>query len=251
MTMKQTRRDTPAEPFLYHDFEDALRCLREALTTAPAYCLLLGDSGTGKTTLLRTLQARLDLRRFQIVYLCHGQPTPSGLTRLLTERLHLPVRRTRMEASPLLVQTLRNLPTRLVVWIDEAQTIHDDTLHEIRMLSEADLDGPPLFSVLLSALPDFKNRLLSPPLFPLWRRLSPRVTLNGLQQEELIPFLGHVLGKKPAARFSPEALLNAFEVFHGIPALMQSFAAECIKTYPEGDITAELAADVLDRLYGR
>ncbi len=247
--MKKTRSQRLAEPFLYSDFKDALGCLREALVSAPAYCLLLGDSGTGKTTLLSTLQSRLDLRRFQVIYLCHGQPSPSGLTRLLAERLHLPVRRTRTETSPLLIQTLRNLPTRVLLWIDEAQTLREDTLHELRLLSEADLDGPPLFSVLLSALPDFKDRLLSPRLFPLWRRLSPQVTLTGLRQEELAGFLEHVLGKKAPERFSREALLNIFELSHGVPALVKLFTSECIKAYPKGEITAELAGEILDRFY--
>jgi hypothetical protein len=52
------------------------------------------------------------------------------LARVLAEALHLPLRRTRAETSRLLVQTLRNLPTRLLFFIDEAQLIRDDTLHE-------------------------------------------------------------------------------------------------------------------------
>ena len=249
--MKKIRRPRLAKPFLYGDFKDAMDYLREALSARPAYCLLLGDSGTGKTTLLRSLRRKLDKRRFQIIYLCHGQPSPSGLTRLLAERLHLPVRRTRTETSPLLVQTLRNLPTRLLLWVDEAQTLRDDTLHELRLLSEADLTGPPLFSILLSALPEFRDRLLSPRLFPLWRRLSPQVTLTGLRQEELAGFLEHVVGKKEPERFSREALLNIFELAHGVPALVKSFTAECIKAYPEGKITAAMAGEILDRFYRR
>ena len=240
-----------SHPFMYGDFKEALKRLQQALGQEASYSLLLGESGTGKTTLLSALQAGLDRRRFQVVYLCHGQPTPSGLTRLLAESLHLPVRRTRMETSPLLVQTLRNLPARLLFMIDEAQELRDDTLHEIRLLAEAELAGPPLFSTILSAQPDFKNRLLSPRLFPLWRRISPSVVLTGLKREEVVPYLEHGLGKKPAERFSQEALFNLFEQARGIPALVKSFAAECVKAHPKGDITAEMAADVLERFYVR
>jgi type II secretory pathway predicted ATPase ExeA len=210
--------------------------------------LLLGDSGSGKTTLLRALAAKLDRRRFQVLYLCHGRPSPSGLARVLAETLHLPLRRTRAETSRLLVQTLRNLPTRLLFWIDEAQLIGDDTLHEIRLLAEADLDGPPLFSVLLSALPDLKDRLLAPHLFPLWRRIRPKVTLTGLRREELAPFLAHSLGKDASTRFEEPALSALFEQARGLPALLLAASEECLRLYPKGPLSAPQIADVLDRL---
>jgi type II secretory pathway predicted ATPase ExeA len=237
-----------SEPFLYQDFQQALTALKTAWVRAPAYALLLGDSGSGKTTLLRTLAAKLDRRRFQILYLCHGRPSPSGLARVLAEALHLPLRRTRAETSRLLVQTLRNLPTRLLFWIDEAQLIGDDTLHEIRLLAEADLDGPPLFSVLLSALPDLKDRLLAPHLFPLWRRIRPKVTLTGLRREELAPFLAHTLGKELLPRFEEPALSVLFEQARGLPALVLAFAEECLKAAPKGPLTAAQVAEVLDRI---
>jgi general secretion pathway protein A len=234
------------EPFLYRDFQEALRRLKTSLTRSPAYALLLGESGTGKTTLLRALKAALDRRRFQVLYLCHGRPSPTGLTRVLADALRLPLRRSRAETSRLLVQTLRDLPTRLLLWIDEAQLIHEDTLHELRLLAEADLDGPPLFSVVLAALPDLKDRLLAPQLFPLWRRIGARVLLTGLVREEIAPFLAHALGKDSAGRFSPEALAALFEQARGVPALVQSFAAECLKARPQGQLTAESVAQALD-----
>ena len=124
---------TMQPPFMYEDFQEALDSLTDALTRAPAYALLLGDSGSGKTTLLRTLAAGLDRRRFHILYLCHGQPSPSGLARVLAEALHLPIRRSRAETSRLLVQTLRNLPTRLLFFIDEAQLIRSQTRPDLRI----------------------------------------------------------------------------------------------------------------------
>lgn len=236
------------EPFMYSDFQQALGALRSALNRGAPYVLLLGESGTGKTTLLRALSAKLDRRRFHILYLCHGRPSPSGLARVLAQALHLPIRRTRAETSRLLVQTLRNLPTRLLFWIDEAQLIRDDTLHEIRLLSEADLEGPPLFSVLLSALPPLKDRLLAPDLFPLWRRISPKLTLTGLLRDEMSRFLGQLFSKEDSSRFCEEALSALFEQARGIPALVESFTAECLKAYPKGNITAREVAEVLDNL---
>lgn len=238
---------TLPEPFAYQDFQQALDILKAVLPRAPAYALVLGESGSGKTTLLRTLAGQLDRRRFQVLYLAHGEPSPSGLVRLLAETFHLPLRRTRAETSLLLVQTLRNLPSRLLLVIDEAQALPDHTLQECRLLAEAQLDAAPLFSVLFCGLPELEKRLLAPPLFPLWRRLRSKLRLTGLRRDELAPFLLQRLGKDASARFEPAALDALFEQARGLPALLRDAAEDCLKVFPKGSIGPSQVADTLDR----
>jgi type II secretory pathway predicted ATPase ExeA len=245
-----THSKTALTPFLYHDFRHAADILLAALRRHHPYILLLGESGSGKTTLLRHLQDKLDKRAFSVLYLCHGRPSPSALARVLADALHLPIRRTRAETSRLLLSTLKNLPAKLLLWIDEAQLIADDTLHELRLLSEADLDGPPLFCVILAALPQLKERLLAPDLFPLHRRISTRVRLRGLLHEEVGPFIDHALGEKTSQRFSAEALSVMFEQARAIPAIIKSHAALCVDTCKNTKTTIDkqTVIDLLDSI---
>ena len=79
--MNKKNAQPEKEPFLYRDFDKALKNLKKAFTQGSIYALLCGESGTGKTTLMRTLAGRLDRRRFNVLYLCHGRPSPSALAR--------------------------------------------------------------------------------------------------------------------------------------------------------------------------
>jgi general secretion pathway protein A len=235
------------QPFFYHDFKSALDRLENNLVNGPCYALLIGESGTGKTTLLRTLLTRLDPRKYNIIYLCHGRPSPSALARVLAHKFHFPLRYTRAETS-LLLQSLRNLPTKPFLWIDEAQMMPDDTLHEIRLLSEADLEGPPLFSVLLCGLPPLKDKLRNPELFALWRRINPKLYLTGILHQEIGAYLQHRFGKQTPSRLDNESLLHIFEQARGIPALVDLIVSECIKSAPSGPISKKTVCDIIDEL---
>ena len=236
------------KPFFYHDFELALNRLENDLKQGPCYALLVGESGTGKTTLLRTLLSRLDQRKYNIIYLCHGRPSPSALSRVMAHKFHFPLKYTRAETSQLLLQSLRNLPTKPFLWIDEAQMMPDDTLHEIRLLSEADLEGPPLFSVLLCGLPPLKDKLLNPDLFALWRRINPKLYLTGILHEELGPYIQHRFGKANASRLDNESLLHTFEQARGIPAVVDLIVSECIKSVKSGPIPKQTVCEIIDEL---
>lgn len=231
--------------FMFEDFSRGLKTLEHAVVSEAPYILLRGKSGTGKTTLLRALSKSIDSRHFKVLYLAHGQPTPDTIIRFLAEELHLPLRRSRAETGRLLVQTMRHRPERIHLWIDEAQSLPENTLQEIRLLAEAELDEKPVFSVLLSALPDIKDRLQYPDLYPLWRRLNPKVTLTGLLHEEIAPYLNHLFGDKAKSRFSSEALATIFESANGIPSQVNSLSEQCLQQCKEGSIGVEQVVRII------
>jgi type II secretory pathway predicted ATPase ExeA len=236
-----------ADLYLYQDFKTALASLQIAIQSKNPYVLILGDSGTGKTSLLRSLSQSLDKTRFQILYLSHGEPSPATFIRVMAAHLHLPIRNSKVETSQLLLQTLTHLPYRLLLWLDEAQSLSESTLTEIRLLAEAQLDNGHLFSVLFAALPSLKEKLLAPNLFPLWRRILPKILLRGLIQEEVKPFLESSFPKKEIDRISPEALSVLFEQCRGIPGILIPFTQNLFANFPSNPITKNHVSQFIEQ----
>jgi len=242
-----TLSNTLEEPFLYQDFVHAASTICNAIDNAQYYVMLTGDSGCGKTTLLRYLHRTIDKNTYTILYLCQSQSSPPMLSRVLADALHLPQYGSRSEISRLLITTLKSLPTRLLLWIDEAQLIRNDMLQELRVLAEADLNGPPLFAVILCALPSLKERLLAPEHLALWRRVYIRIPLRGLLHEEVVPFVKHCFGDTAAQRFSAEALSVIFEKSRGLPAMIKNYCSQCFcNTCVEQQVTKNTAIDILE-----
>ncbi|MEW6745556.1 MAG: ATP-binding protein [Planctomycetota bacterium] len=236
-----------SEPFLFEDFRQAHEQLRSSLEQHEHYALLCGESGSGKTTLLRLTQARLDRCHYRWVYFNIAQLQPGGLARLLARSLRLPILRSQPETLQSITRTLADEPTRLVITIDEAHRLPDETLAELYTLAEADLERDLPISILLSALPALRERLQSPGLFPLWRRITRRLEITGLRRDELLAFVEHQVGAKISKRLEEAALVALAEHGRGLPGLILPYLQHILQQIPAGAIAADQVDSLLQQ----
>jgi general secretion pathway protein A len=224
------RLPTPKKSSIYSDFDDAKEKLLAALHRGPFYGLLVGESGTGKSSLLRRVAAICDRHRYHMVYLAGSQTTKSGLGRYLVDILHLTRRQSHVETLGALTQILRESPARLILLLDEAHQLPDSTLQEARLLAESDLAPTQLFSVVFAGTLELKTKLDATALFPLKRRISLRLELTGLKKDEVQPFLlARVDGSE---RLAEDLVAAIFERARGIPALIEDLARTCLLSAP-------------------
>lgn len=235
----------------YADFARATETLKAALEKGPFYGLLIGASGTGKTSLLRHVAGALDRHRVQVLYVAQARLTPSSLGRLLAQALHVGARRTHAETLRMLAQVIRDLPQRLALLLDEAQRLSVDAIEELRLLAESELDRGPLFTVVLAGPLEVRERLEAPELFALKRRLSVKVELTGLRADECRPFLARRIEPRSLERLSAEATALLFERGRGVPALIESYAEVALRAAKDGaTIDKDSAAEALDAWEG-
>ena len=236
--------DIPKQPFMYNDFAYALNTLKHAITTAKPYMLLTGESGTGKTMMLRMIKNTVEKNNISILYCSLTKSSTYGLEQIIADHLHLPLHKTKGETEKLIIQTLKIMPQRLLILMDEAHYIHEDTLHQIRMLSEADLEYNSLFSILFAALPILRKKLKEPQLIPCMRRINTKVTLKSMMHEEIQPFVKHLNIKNNT--FSQQGLAYIFEQARGIPALIENLIFECVNSSKNEHITQKEVSNVIE-----
>lgn len=232
----QPDRDPSAEPFPYGDYVGARRLIEGALARGPFYGVLTGKTGTGKTSLKAEVCAGLDPHRHQVLYLsATAQASSVGLARYLARAFRVTPKRSYLETVTDLVAAVQAHPADVVLWLDEADQLAFDTLSELRGLVESTGQGRPLFSVVLSGLPELRSILDRPALFPLKRRLDLRCVLEGLRRDELAAFLLHRFGTAGAARVAEETHDELFERTQATPALLGKVVAYALELAGDGN----------------
>ena len=225
---------TPDPTFLYESrqHKEALARLEYAVEEKEL-ALLVGDIGSGKTTLSRALIDRVGDER-PVILLINPRLTPNQLLREVAKGLGLEPQRFRNDI-------LDQIHTRLfelheedrepVLMIDEAQLIPGKaTFDEIRLLTNFQLDDQNLLSVVLVGQPELDSRLDRAAYAPLRQRIGLRYSLGPLSLEETIEYIEHRIrvaggGRNP---FSTRAMEEIHAVSGGVPRLINTLATTAL-----------------------
>lgn len=233
-------------PFLYTDYVKARETLLSALAGPRFYALLTGQSGMGKTSLLRDISTSVDRHRHLVVYLSCAQASVVSIVRYLAGLLHVTPRRSYLETARVLNEAIQAQTAHLLLWVDEADQVDPTALGQLRMLAESEMGCEQLMSVVFSGLPAISAQLDAPGLFPLKRRISYRLGLAGLRRDELEPFVQHRFGAAEAARVPPGVHDELFERTGATPALIDKSVRHALTSSQQTPLDPETVRAALD-----
>src|SRR3954470_5621001 len=178
---------TPNPKYLYlpRQHREALSTLVYGLSTAKGVTALVGEAGTGKTTLLHAALQAEQCRHVTCVYLMNPTLTRNEFVEMLASQFSLSPQAARSKATFLreLDAVLRERRARgqmTALLIDEAQSLSSELLEEIRLLANTETATEKLLSLVLAGQPELRDRLNETEL----RQLKQRVTLRC----EIVPF---------------------------------------------------------------
>ncbi|MBR7627846.1 AAA family ATPase [Aeromonas popoffii] len=230
---------TPNTGFYYGlpPHEEALQVLNWALMQGEGFIKVTGEVGTGKTLLCRKLLSELGSEAcpVRLAWLPNPHLTPAELRTALALELGLSVREgNELDLTDRIHRHLIGLHqhgSRVVVLIDEAQALPDETLEAIRLFGNLETESSKLLQIVLFGQPELDARLAKPHLRQLRQRVGFSYCLRPLRFDETRAYLEHRLhisGYRGAPLFSGRAMRLLWRASRGIPRLTNILAQKCL-----------------------
>jgi general secretion pathway protein A len=218
---------TPNPRYLYLTprHREALSNLQYGLSTAKAVTMLIGEAGTGKTTLLRTALESDACRGVHCVYLNNPALTRGEFVEILARRFELSAEAALSKAAMLgeLEHVLHDRRSRgeiTALVIDEAQTLSPELLEEVRLLANIETNTEKLLPLVLAGQPELGTRLEDSGLRQLKQRVALRCDVSPFSLPETAAYISsriRTAGGEASRLFTREAVTLIHECSRGIP----------------------------------
>lgn len=208
--------------FFGRGHKEALSAVYLSVLDSRGIGALTAPAGMGKTTLLRYLVGRLK-GKAAAAFFPHPYQTRQDLMQEVMKRVGLGASGTaEFEQMNRLQQRLSELKRRgyrMLLLFDEGQSLSDEALEQIRLLSNLHSTNLNLLEIIIAGQPELEERLANPRHEALRQRVSVVARVEPFDEEEVEAYIRHrlaVVGRTDEL-FLPEAVTAAREVSGGIP----------------------------------
>jgi general secretion pathway protein A len=222
---------TPDPNFLFLDasHREALAGLTYAILGRKGFVLLLGDAGTGKTTLLARVLERIPTACAEFSVILNPKLTPAEFLELALIEFGItdvPASKAQkiVKLRQLLLHTAMEAKTAVLV-VDEAHGLSPELLEEIRLLGNFEHGERKLLQVILSGQSELGEMLNREDLRQFKQRIAVRLNLQPLSPPQVAQYINHrwsKAGGSQAAPFSADAIAKIARCSKGIPRLVNS-----------------------------
>ncbi|MEJ2575062.1 MAG: XrtA-associated ATPase, partial [Gammaproteobacteria bacterium] len=234
--------------------KSAFAYLRYGLHQGEGFVVVTGAAGAGKTTLMLALLAKLSNRDMVIGKLVTTQLQPDDLVRSITAAFHLDARGTKAELIARLQEfllTRTRMKQRVLLVVDEAHNLPQDSFEELRMLSNFQQGASALLQCILLGQPPLWDMLTRSNMEQLQQRVIAAHQLHPLNAEETRGYILHRLrqaGWRGDPDFSASAIKLIHRYCHGIPRRINSLC-DRILLFGALEERHHIDADVLAQVY--
>ncbi len=252
---------TPDPRFLFRSkgHHGVLSTLVYGITSQKGVMALIGDVGTGKTTLCWALMRELP-EHVQSALVLNPHLSDSELLAAILHDLgveHGGATKGELMAAlhNFLLGAGREGKT-VVVIVDEAQRMSVRALEQIRILSNLETPKRKLLQIVLVGQPELEEKLKRRELRQVDQRIGIRCSLRPLSKRETFRYIEHrlrVVGLVGTLPFRPGALSRIYRYSRGIPRVINQLSDRVLAvgySFRAREITAAMVKTAIEHLEG-
>lgn len=232
-------------------YHKAYNMLMVSLANAEGFIKIVGEVGTGKTMLCRKVLNTLeeDKENYVTAYIPNPVLSPKGLFLAFAEELNIEIDQEVGHHRLLKAITERLVEfsaanKQVVLFIDEAHAMPEQTLEALRLLTNIETEQVKLFQVVLFAQPELDVSLSQPSLRQLRQRITFSFEIEALDRDGVERYVVHRLataGYNGPFLFSKRALDFLFRASEGIPRVINILCHKALMVaFGKGERTVQI-----------
>jgi len=198
------------------------------------FAVLLGDSGTGKTTTLRRFCDEIHDLKYRTLYLSDSKLTPRTFYKSLLEQLGFEAKYYRCEAKRQLhkeIEIMKGVDGVVpIAIVDEAHLLSKEMLEEIRFLLNFKMDSQSPMTLILSGQAELWDKLKLQAYAAIRQRIDIHCVVGRLDRARTNEYVLSQLSYAGADRemFTEAAIDEVFKFSSGIPRLINKACTESL-----------------------
>jgi len=217
----------PRYLFLTKEIEEALSGLMYGVQNRKGFITLIGEVGTGKTTLINRLVEWLHQRRVRTAFLFNSRMNTNQLFDFILAEFGISCEsrsksQQLMSLNQWLLERYRAGETTVLI-VDEAQNLTYPVLEEIRLLTNLETSTEKLLQIVLSGQQELEEKLKLPQLRQLRQRIMLRCKTSPLTKEQTHDYIAErlrIAGASGELIFGPKTVETIHSYSLGIPRVV-------------------------------
>ena len=247
---------TPDPEYIYYTEAhlEALNRLRFGFESNSGFIVLTGEVGCGKTTVLRKFISELS-GKFAFIF----NPRDDFLSLMRQIISEFDIEYDKEQDAIELIELLNNFcieslakNERVTIIIDEAQSLSENVLEKIRLITNLETEKKKLLTIILSGQPELDSLIELHNLRQLKQRIGMRFALEPVKFSDIKNYIDHRLskaGNSNKIHFSKGAISKIFFYSNGVPRLINLICHHAlINAFSEGryEVAAEDIKSIAD-----
>lgn len=204
------------------------------LVNIKGFGILTGSPGKGKTTAVRNFMSSLNQSLYTVIYICLSTITTNEFYKQLASILGAIPAFRKIDNFKLIQNEINRLSIEKhktpIIIIDEADSINYQTLNDLKIIFNFDMDSKDKAVLLLVGLPKLNNTLRLSIHEPLRQRIIMNYNMEGLSKEEARNYINEKIKQAGCKQdiFNEQAIESIINSADGTMRIINKICNSCL-----------------------